>query len=336
MSYIGLFSYNNFENWGYQPSYTSDNTPWFFNGLRLQMFPSDKLKVELWLINGWQSYGTFNNSPGTGFSIYYRPKERVDYVFNFYYGKDDEGAPGRYRIHSDNSYEYRYLNRKHGFVTKAAFSFTGDFGFEHGDGVTAFGKGSVSKPGYLPAQNFISGMLYNRLWFGEKQKEKFAWCWSLWQYAQPRAVPRVKTHGLCRYLIRKQTGPGSTFDAWDYSTSVDYMPSQNLTLKFEYVHRKVNSIDPAPGAAALPGYFAGHGGVTSPNGFANIGNYTYASNGASIAPPLTSWNTSGPNGTPWMPDMVMSESRFVLALLVGFWRQTPEIQGKLARSCLIV
>ncbi len=47
MSYIGLFSYNNFENWGYQPSYTSDNTPWFFNGLRLQTFPTDKLKIEL-------------------------------------------------------------------------------------------------------------------------------------------------------------------------------------------------------------------------------------------------------------------------------------------------
>ncbi|HEX4850486.1 MAG TPA: outer membrane beta-barrel protein, partial [Puia sp.] len=97
MSYIGLFSYNNFENWAYQPSYTSDNTPWFFNGLRLQTFPTDKLKVELWLINGWQTYGMFNHSPGAGFSIYYRPKEKVDYVINFYYGKDAQGAPQRFR-----------------------------------------------------------------------------------------------------------------------------------------------------------------------------------------------------------------------------------------------
>src|SRR5262249_43715207 len=35
MSYVGLFSYDNFENWAYQPSYTSDNTPWFFNGGRI-------------------------------------------------------------------------------------------------------------------------------------------------------------------------------------------------------------------------------------------------------------------------------------------------------------
>jgi Putative beta-barrel porin-2, OmpL-like. bbp2 len=35
MSYIGLFSYYNFDNWAYQPSYVSSNTPWFFNGMRV-------------------------------------------------------------------------------------------------------------------------------------------------------------------------------------------------------------------------------------------------------------------------------------------------------------
>ncbi|MBZ5629528.1 MAG: porin, partial [Acidobacteriia bacterium] len=57
VSYIGLFSYYNFDNWAYQPSYVSSNTPWFFNGLRIQWFPTEKLKIEPWIINGWQSYG---------------------------------------------------------------------------------------------------------------------------------------------------------------------------------------------------------------------------------------------------------------------------------------
>ena len=35
LSYIGLFSYYNFDNWTYQPSFVSSNTPWFFNGLRV-------------------------------------------------------------------------------------------------------------------------------------------------------------------------------------------------------------------------------------------------------------------------------------------------------------
>ncbi|HET7891775.1 MAG TPA: outer membrane beta-barrel protein, partial [Candidatus Sulfotelmatobacter sp.] len=38
VSYIGLFSYYNFDNWSYQPSYVSSNTPWFFNGVRIQWF----------------------------------------------------------------------------------------------------------------------------------------------------------------------------------------------------------------------------------------------------------------------------------------------------------
>lgn len=64
MSYVGLFSYYNFDNWSYRPSYVSSNTPWFFTGLRLQVYTSDRLKIEPWLTNGWQSYGMFNEAPG--------------------------------------------------------------------------------------------------------------------------------------------------------------------------------------------------------------------------------------------------------------------------------
>ncbi len=70
MSYVGLDSYYQFDNWVYQPSYVSSNTPWFFNGVRIQFFPSEKLKIEPWIINGWQSqYGRFNNTPGLGGQI---------------------------------------------------------------------------------------------------------------------------------------------------------------------------------------------------------------------------------------------------------------------------
>ena len=49
LSYIGLFSYYSFDNWTYQPSYVSSNTPWFFTGMRAQWFPTNKLKIEPWL-----------------------------------------------------------------------------------------------------------------------------------------------------------------------------------------------------------------------------------------------------------------------------------------------
>jgi hypothetical protein len=84
VSYIGLFSYYNFDNWTYQPSYVSSNTPWFFNGLRIQWFPTDKLKIEPWIINGWQSYSRLGSKPGLGGQILYRPKPWLSLVFNNY------------------------------------------------------------------------------------------------------------------------------------------------------------------------------------------------------------------------------------------------------------
>ena len=105
VSYIGLFSYYNFDNWTYQPSYVSSNTPWFFNGLRLQWFPTNKLKIEPWFINGWQSYAKYNSRPGLGGQILWRPVEWFSAVFNNYgMGTDNLNNPTVSRIHTDDSF----------------------------------------------------------------------------------------------------------------------------------------------------------------------------------------------------------------------------------------
>src|ERR1700689_2331732 len=84
VSYIGLFSYYNYDNWTYQPSFVSSNTPWFFNGLRVQWWPTQNLKIEPWLINGWQSYAEFNSKPGFGGQILWLPNDSLKLVFNSY------------------------------------------------------------------------------------------------------------------------------------------------------------------------------------------------------------------------------------------------------------
>jgi opacity protein-like surface antigen len=274
MSYVGLMSYFDCENWSYQPSYTSDNTPWFFHGARLQTFPSDRLKVELWLINGWQTYGMFNEQPGLGFQILYRPEEWISIVLNGYYGYDTPNLPDRLRVHSDNSLLIRYRHAPGAFISKAAFSITGDLGFENGGGVSPFGGAGG------PAQNFISAMAYHRLWFTD---EKIGW-----------TVGGGFLHNPGRYLVLTPTGvagqvftenPGDKFDAWDFSTTLQYMPNEYITWDLELVHRESN----------VP-YFAGHGGVTSPTGY---------------NPPF-----GDPTG--FVPDMVKAETRIIFALLVRF------------------
>lgn len=273
MSYVGLFSYDNWENWAYQPSFTSDNTPWFFNGARLQVFPTDRLKFEVWLINGWQTYAKFNNLPGFGFQVMTRPAENMSFVSNGYIGTDTQDHPGRVRYHSDNSFLLRYLNRPGEALSRAAMSFTFDIGFENGAGVTPFGYGSE------PAQNFLSGMFYHRMWFLENT---IGWTFGGGYISNPGRYLVLLPTGAAADPSQFAQGPGTTFQAWDISTTVDWNPTDWNTWRIEFVHREAS--DP---------YFAGRGGVTSPDGY-------------------------GPTPAGFQADLRKTESRLIIAFLSRF------------------
>jgi len=252
MSYIGLFSYYNFDNWAYQPSYVSSNTPWFFMGARVQWFPTKHLKIEPWFINGWQSYGRFNNRPGIGGQILYRPNGWFSFVGNQYaLGADTLNTPGRIRYHTDDSIQVKYYDNPNKFLDKMAFSLTGDMGCEHGGGVSCTGNSSKG-----PKQSFLGYMLYNRFWFDKDQ------------YAVTVGGGQINNPGRYLVLLPPINGataasgtpyftqnPGDPFKAWDISTTFDWMPSQYITFRWEYNHRHAN----------VP-YFAGPGGVTPPGG----------------------------------------------------------------------
>lgn len=288
MSYIGLNSYYQPENWEYQASFTSDNTPWFFNGCRIQIFPTKKLKVEPWLINGWQSYGRFNTMPGFGINITGTPTENIKLITNNYYGADAAGLPGRRRFHSDNSMLIRYYhNKKSKGISQAAFSLTGDFGFEKGAGVNGLHTGDSLQG---PAQYFASGMLYNRLWF---YKNKFAVTMGggymtnpgrylvLYPTGQASPLPNPNNPTQTEGAYPFSANPGDQFEGFDYSANFSWMPNQSIEFRIEYVHRE----------ASVP-YFAGKGGVTSPSGYSTT----------SLPPD-------------WRPDLVKFEDRIIFAFL---------------------
>jgi len=52
LSYVGMESYLLAENWLYTRSVACDATLFYFQGLRAQIHPTTKAKVELWLMNG--------------------------------------------------------------------------------------------------------------------------------------------------------------------------------------------------------------------------------------------------------------------------------------------
>jgi hypothetical protein len=169
------------------------------------------------------------------------------------------------------------MNNPTGFFDRAAFCATGDIGFERGDGVSGFSNDEG------PRQYFLSGMMYHRIWMAH---DHFAWNFGGGFINNPG-----------RYLVLLPTGdagptgthpftanPGDQFHGWDCSTNFDWMPNEEITWRLELVHRE----------ADVP-YFAGPGGVTSPDGYTNT--------------PL-------PAG--WTPDLVKSENRVIGALLCRF------------------
>jgi hypothetical protein len=134
-------------------------------------------------------------------------------------------------------------------------------------------------------------MVYNRLWMAN---DHIGWTIGggfihnpgrylvLYPTGDANPIPSINTGATGTHAF--SANPGDPFYGWDMSTTVDWMPNDFLTWRFEVVHRESD----------VP-YFAGPGGVTSPDGY----------NTTTVA-------------TGWQPDLVKSETRFIFATLVRF------------------
>ena len=131
-SYIGLESYLPEENWSYTHAFLADATPYYFFGVRTQVYPSARLKLELWVVNGWQTFGQWHEGRAGGYLWNWRPREWLSLVNSVYAGQEVEGDPDSLRVYSDNNIQVRYFKGEPGhFLRSLAFSLVGDVGYEH-------------------------------------------------------------------------------------------------------------------------------------------------------------------------------------------------------------
>ena len=310
MSYIGLFSYYSFDNWSYQPSYVSSNTPWFFNGFRVQWFPSNKLKFEPWLINGWQSYGKYNGKPGVGGQILWRPTGNLDFVWNTYALGQDTVATHRTRLHEDDSMEWKYWENPNKLMHRMAMSFTFDIGCETGGGTPVVAgetpgvKVDCAHPSRTaPVQNFIGAMAYNRWTFDH---DKFGATIGGGFMVNPGGylvlLPPINgataTSGIPFNYF--PVGPGVNFKGYDYQATFDWMPTQFVTWRLEFTQRGTN----------IP-YFTGPGGITPPGGNNGSPSYDVCMDGTSSPSGVCT-----ADGGLWSPDLRKQERRWTIALMV--------------------
>ncbi|KOS07315.1 hypothetical protein AM493_15670 [Flavobacterium akiainvivens] len=243
MSYIGLESYVVNENWNYQRSMVCDFTPFYFQGARVQMYPSKNFKQEIWFLNGWQTYNGWNQALGLGSSSYYRPNENLQLVANFYLnGKDTRGNAQVSRFHHDNSVVARYFKDKESTgISQAAFSLNTHYGFQTGGGIKA-------------SENYMFGTsLANRVWFN---KNKMAITLRGDYVTNPGAYLAFSPSPVADNAFNDALAEGKDLKMFQATATFDVMPSDFVTFRLEYGFRSSN----------VP-YFAGQGGTTSPDGW---------------------------------------------------------------------
>lgn len=243
MSYIGLESYLLGENWTYNRSIVCDFTPFYFTGIRAQFFPTKNLKIEPWLMNGYQTYGKWNQAPAGGLAFRWNPEEWIALIANVYAGTDTRGDEDRARVHHDHSVLVRYYDSPTSKgVSKAAFSVNNHLGFEAG------GDG----PGIEDA-HFIGTAISNRVWFFQNY------------FALVGRLDLIQ-HGGGYTAQFPPPGfvAGDDFRLWGVTGTFEVMPTSYFGIKTEVMYRASNKE-----------FFAGEGGTTSPDGFRDTEDPTF-------------------------------------------------------------
>jgi hypothetical protein len=335
VSYIGLFSYYNFDNWTYQPSFVSSNTPWFFNGLRVQWWPTQDLKIEPWLINGWQSYAKFNRHPGFGGQILWIPNDSLKLVFNTYsIGQDNlncqansnngtgtmdtlcqpqNGGPGNAavgsyvgagpainyanvtRFHEDDSLLVKYYDAK-GQSGAGISKMAFSLTWDWG---CEYG-GGVHCTHEPNKEEFLGMMLYDRTWL---DRDLFAVTLGGGFMNNPgrylALTPPINGATAATGSPYFTQQPGQKLYQWDTQLNFQYMPKDWITWWTEATFRH----------SSVP-YWSGPGGITPPGG--NNGSPGSCVGGGANA------TTGQCDAGDWFPDLRTREVIYGAGVLVKF------------------
>ena len=234
-SYVGLESYLPQENWSYTHAFLSDVTPYYFFGLRTQIFATRRLKVELWLVNGWQTFGQWHEGKAGGYLVNWRPRQWISLVNSFYIGQEVENDPHSLRPWSDSNVQIEYYKggNRHK-IHSAAFSFTGDIGYEK--------RGAPTPNGWMGGMSLAHRVAWTE-WLattvrGDIFYDKRGSIIQRLPLGDPYSLP--------------SNGP---YLLGGFSITNDFQPSPWVLFRLEYSHRASNQP-----------YFSGHGGITGPGG----------------------------------------------------------------------
>jgi hypothetical protein len=235
-SYVAMESYLPQENWNYTHALLSDSTPYYFFGIRTQLFLTRRSKLELWLVNGWQTFGQWHEGRAGGFLYNWRPREWASLTAATYFGQDVMNDSGAVRSYFDNYAQLRYWKgSKPKQIRSAAICAVFDFGYE---------KRTLTPSGVVAGASLTNRIEWDRRFATTVRFDIY--------YDQVHAlIPQLPVGSP--YTL--PTAP--PFLGGGFTVTNDFLPSPWIVFRLEYAHREANQP-----------YFSGPGGITGPGGVA--------------------------------------------------------------------
>jgi hypothetical protein len=199
------------------------------------LFPTARLKIEVWLVNGWQTFGQWHEGRGGGWFINWRPREWVSLVNSFYIGQEVVNDPDSLRPYTDNNVQIRYFKSGgKGALRSAAFSLTADFGYEK--------RGAPTPNGWIAGASLAHRLVWGAHLATTVRGDIF--------YDERGALIQQLPLGDPYPLPSRPP-----YLLGGISITQDVQPSPWVVFRVEYSHRESNQA-----------YFSGHGGITGPGG----------------------------------------------------------------------
>ena len=192
-----------------------------------------RLKLELWIVNGWQTFGEWHEGRAGGYLWNWRPSASLSVVNSLYLGQEAQSDPGSLRVYSDNNVQVQYFKRDAGVLRSMALSIVGDIGYERRSNAPSGPMGGAT-------------VTHRWVWAD-------GWRTSLrvdFLYDRTQAItPKFPVGSAFSWA---GTNP---FLAGGVSATLDFWPSPWLVTRLEYSHRAANQP-----------LFTGSGGITGPGG----------------------------------------------------------------------
>lgn len=196
--HIGFENWVSHNNWNYTRALNLDNVPYYATGARLSYDATEKLKLQLHVLNGWQVITSTNRDKSLGTQIAYELHTKFRIVHNSFAGNvAPDDSTTQYRFYSNLILEFVPFE-------KLAFALSSDVGTQK----------NPHDNGY---RNWYTGAIYMR-----------------WLMTQNFSGAIRLEYFLDRDQVMINTGTQNGFRVAGITTNFDYRYAEIYRLRFEY------------------------------------------------------------------------------------------------------